>query len=155
MLAGIYRCVTKLYTREREREELLRVYVSRTLLQRNFELIHGVQLVHMANNVLHFAFAMDFPRDVFERIHDFGVDPLVHVLNDFIVMVVMRVHIQGLLGLCGEFFLSLGDGDNIAFVFVFEGVGRFGFSIGKTFNHPDLVAENILDGDESEDDEYA
>ena len=109
----------------------------------------------MANDVLHFAFAMDFPRDVFERIHDFGVDPLVHVLNDFIVMVVMRVHIQGLLGLCGEFFLSLGDGDNIAFVFVFEGVGRFGFSIGKTFNHPDLVAENILDGDESEDDEYA
>ena len=113
----------------------------------------------MTNDVLHFPFAMDFPRDVFERIHDFGVDPLVHVLNDFIVMIVMRVHIQGLLGLCGEFFLSLGDGDNIAFVFVFEGVGAaaafFGIPVGKTFNHPDLVAENILDGDESEDDEYA
>jgi hypothetical protein len=143
------------------REELFRVYVSRTLLQRNFELIHGVQLIHMANDVLHFPFAMDFSRDVFERIHDFGVDPLVHILDDFIVMVVMRVHIQGLLGLCCEFFLSLGDGDNVAVVIVFEGVGAaaaaafFRVSVGETFNHPELVAENILDGDESEDDEYA
>lgn len=113
----------------------------------------------MANDVLHFPFAMDFSRDVFERIHDFGVDPLVHILDDFIVMVVMRVHIQRFLGLCCEFFLSLGNRDNIAFVFVFEGVGAaaafFGIPVGKTFNHPDLVAENILDGDESEDDEYA
>ena len=79
--------------RERNYEELLRVYVSRAIFQRKLELIHGVELVHMANDILHFAFAVDFPRDVLERIDDFGVDPLVHILNDFIVMIVMRVHI--------------------------------------------------------------
>ena len=47
----------------------------------------------MSDDVLHFAFAVHFSRDVLERIDDFGVDPLVHVLDDFIVMVVMRVHI--------------------------------------------------------------
>jgi len=70
-------------------------------------------------------------------------------------MVVMRVHIQGLLGLRCELFLSLGDGDDIAVIFVFKGVGRFGFPVRETFNHPELVTENILDGDESEDQEYA
>lgn len=65
------------------------INIPRTLLQRDLELIHRVQLVHMPNDVLHFAFAVDFPRDILERIHDFGVDPLVHILNDFIVMIVM------------------------------------------------------------------
>lgn len=68
---------------------LLRVYVSRTLLQRDFEFIHRIQFVHVPNDVFHFSFAMNFPRDVFERIHDFGIHPLVHILDDFIVMVVM------------------------------------------------------------------
>ena len=102
---------------------------------------------------------MDFPRDVLERIHDFSVDPLVHIFDDFVVMVVMRVHIQGLLRLRGELFLALGDSDDVAVVFVFEGVGAaaafFGVSVRETFDHPDLVAENILDGDECEDEEYA
>ncbi len=79
--------------RERNYEELLRVNVSRAIFQRKLELIHGVELVHMTNDVLHFAFAMDFPRDVFERIDDFSVDPLVHIFDDFIVMIIMRVHI--------------------------------------------------------------
>ena len=113
----------------------------------------------MPNDVFHFAFAMDFPRDVLERIHDLRIHPLVHILDDFIVMVVMRVHIQGLLGLRGEFFLSLGDGDDVAFVLVLKRVGAASallrVSVGETFNHPDLVAENILDGDECEDHEYA
>ena len=113
----------------------------------------------MPNDVFHFAFAVDFPRDVFERIHDFGVDPLVHILDDFVVMGVMRVHIQRLLRLCCKLFLALGDGDDIAVIFVFEGVATaaalFRVSIGKTFNHSELVTENILDGDESEDEEYA
>ena len=131
--------------------------IPRTLLQRNFELIHRVQLVHMTNDVLHFAFAVDFPRDVLERIDDFGVDPLVHILDDFIVMVVMRVHVQGFLGLRSELFLALGDRDNIAVVFVFEGiiVVFFCVSIGETFDHTDLITKNILDGDESENEEYA
>ena len=106
----------------RTSEELRGIDIPRTLFQRNFELIHGVQLVHMPNDILHFAFAVDFPRDVLERIHDFGVDPLVHILNDFIVMGVMRVHIQRLVSLRGELFLALGDCDDIAFIFVFEGV---------------------------------
>ena len=59
------------------------------------------------------------------------------------------------MGLRCDLFLALGDGDNVAVVFVFEGVIRFGFSIGETFNHADMVTENILDGDESEDEEYA
>ena len=141
--------------RVRNYEELLCVYVSCAILQRKLELIHGVQLIHVSNDVLHFAFAMDFPRDVFERIDDFGVDPLVHILDDFIVMVVMRVHIQGLLGLRGEFFLAFRDGDNVAFVLVFEWFIRFGFSIGQSLYHPDLITENILDGDERENEEYA
>ncbi len=100
---------------------------------------------------------MDFSRDVLERIDDFGVDPLVHIFDDFIVMIIMRIHIQGLLGLGGEFFLALGDGDNVAVILVLEGFGAafFGVSIGETFNHPDLITENILDGDESKDKEYA
>ncbi len=69
------------------------INIPRTLLQRHPEFIHCVQFIHMPDDVLHFAFAVDFPRDVLERIHDFGVDPLVHILNDFIVMGVMRVHI--------------------------------------------------------------
>jgi len=111
----------------------------------------------MPNDVLHFAFAVDFPRDVLERIHDFGVDPLVHILDDFIVMVVMRVHIQGLLGLRRELFLALGDGDNIAVVIVFEGIGVafIVFPVRETFDHPELIAENILNSYESEDQEYA
>lgn len=111
----------------------------------------------MPNDVFHFAFAVDFPRDVFERIHDFGVDPLVHIFDDFIVMVVMRVHIQGLLGLRRELFLALGDGDDIAVIFVFEGVGVAfaGFPVRETFNHSELITENILDGNESENEEYA
>jgi len=98
---------------------------------------------------------VDFPRDVLERIHDFGVDPLVHILNDFVIMVVMRVHIQRLMCLRGQLFLTLGDGDDVAVIFVFKGVGRFGFPVRETFNHPELVTENILDGDESENEEYA
>ena len=141
--------------RVRNYEELLRVYVSRTIFQRKLEFVHGVQLIHVSNDVLHFAFAMDFPRDVLERIHDLRIHPLVHILDDFIVMIVMRVHIQGLLGLRSEFFLSLGDGDDVAFVLVLKRVGAAAallrVSVGETFNHPDLVAENILDGDESED----
>ena len=94
----------------------------------------------MPNDVFHFSFAMNFPRDIFERIHDFGIHPLVHILDDFIVMVVMRVHVQGLLGLRSELFLALGDGDDVAVVFVFEGVGAaaalFGIPIGETFDHP-------------------
>lgn len=114
----------------------------------------------MSNDVLHFAFAMDFPRDVLERIHYFGIHPLVHIFDDFIVMVVMRVHIQGLLGLCGEFFLALGDGDDVAFIFVVEGVATaaaalFGIPGRKTFDHPELITEDILDGDERENEEYA
>jgi hypothetical protein len=109
----------------------------------------------MPNDVFHFAFAVDFPRDILERIHDFGVDPRVHILNDFIVMVVMRVHIQRFLRFRGEFFLALGDRDDIAVIFVFKGVRRFGFPVRETFNHPELVTENILDGDESENEEYA
>ena len=111
----------------------------------------------MPDDVFHFSFAVDFPRDTFERIHDFGVDPLVHIIDDFIVMVVMRVHIQRLLGLRGELFLALGDRYDIAFIFVFEGVrvAFVGFSGSETFNHPELVTEDILDGDESEDKEYA
>jgi len=109
----------------------------------------------MSDDVLHFPFTMHFSRDVLERIDDFGIDPFIHVLDDFIVMVVMRVHIQRFLGFCGMFFLSLGNGDNIAVVLVFEGVGRFGFSIGKSFDHTDMVTKNILDCDEREDQEYA
>ena len=113
----------------------------------------------MPDDILHFAFAVDFPRDILERCHDFGVDPLVHILNDFIVMIVMRVHIQGLLGLRGEFFLALGDGDDVAVVFVVErfasATALFGISVRETFNHPELITENILDGDESENEEYA
>ena len=112
----------------------------------------------MTNDVLHFAFAMDFPRDVFERIHDLSVDPLVHILDDFIVVVVMRVHIQRLLRLRCELFLALGDGDDVTVVIVFEWIGvapLFGVSVGKTFDHPELITENILDGYESEDNEYA
>lgn len=145
--------------RERNYEELLRVYVSRTIFQRKLELIHGVELVHMANDVLHFAFAMDFPRDIFERIHDFSVDPLVHIFDDFIVVIVMRVHIQRFLRLRCELFLALGDGDDVAVILVFEWVGAaaafFGVSVRETFYHPDLIAENILDADEREDEEYA
>jgi hypothetical protein len=129
--------------------------IPRTLLQRHLEFIHRIQFVHMPDDVLHFPFAVDFPRDAFERIHDFGVDPRVHILDDFIVMVVMRIHIQGLLGLRCELFLALGDGDDVAVIFVFEGVVRFGFPVRETFNHPELIAENILDGDESENEEYA
>ena len=78
----------------RARNDFLRgIDIPRTILQRQLELIHGVQLVHMTDDVLHFPFAVHFSRDVLERIDDFGVDPLVHVLDDFIVMVVMRVHI--------------------------------------------------------------
>jgi hypothetical protein len=109
----------------------------------------------MSDDVLHFPFAVHFPRDVLERIDDLRIDPLVHIFDDFVVMVVMRVHIQGFLGFCGMFFLALGDGDDVAVILVFEGVGRFGFSIGKTFDHADMVAENILDGDERENEEYA
>ena len=54
-----------------------------------------------------------------------------------------------------DLFLALGDGDDVAVVFVVERVIRFGFSIGETFNHTDMVTENILDGDEREDEEYA
>lgn len=132
--------------------------IPRTLLQRDLEFIHRVQLVHMPNDVLHFAFAVDFPRDVLERIHDFGVDPRVHILNDFIVMGVMRVHIQRLVRFRGQLFLALGDGDNVAFIFVFKGVGVaafVGFPVRETFNHPELITKNILDGDESENEEYA
>ena len=75
--------------RERNYEELLRVYVSRTIFQRKLEFVHGVQLIHVSNDVLHFAFAMDFPRDVFERIHDLRIHPLVHIFDDFVVMIVM------------------------------------------------------------------
>ncbi len=141
--------------RERNYEELLRVNIPRAILQRKLELIHGVELVHVANDILHFAFAMDFPRDVFERIHDLRIHPLIHIFDDFVVVVVMRVHIQGFLRLRGELFLALGDGDDVAVILVFEGVVRFGFSIGETFDHPDLITENILDGDEREDKEYA
>lgn len=141
--------------RERNYEELLRVYVSCAIFQCKLELIHGVELVHMTNDILHFAFAVHFPRDVFERIHDLRIDPLVHIFDDFIVVIVMRVHIQGFLRLRCELFLALGDGDDVAVVIVFEGVGRFGFSIGETFNHPDLITENILDADERENEEYA
>jgi hypothetical protein len=49
----------------------------------------------------------------------------------------------------------LGGHDDVAFIFVFEGVGRFGFPVRETFNHPELISENILDGDESENEEYA
>jgi|LauGreDrversion4_2_1035121.scaffolds.fasta_scaffold129075_2 hypothetical protein len=75
------------------------INIPRAIFQCKLELIHRVQLVHVANDVFHFAFAMDFSRDVLERIHDLRIHPLVHIFDDFIVMVVMRVHIQGLLGL--------------------------------------------------------
>lgn len=131
--------------------------IPRTLLQRNFEFIHRIQFVHMPDDVFHLSFAVDFPRDAFERIHDFGVDPRVHILNDFIVMGVMRVHIQRLVRFCGQLFLALGDGDDVAFIFVFKGVGIafIGFPVRETFNHPELITKNILDGDESENEEYA
>lgn len=77
----------------------LRVNIPRTLLKRQLELVHRVQLVHVPNDVLHFPFAVHFSRDILERIDDFGVDPLIHILNDFVVMSVMRVHIQRFLGL--------------------------------------------------------
>ena len=143
--------------RERNYEELLRVYVSRAIFQRKLELIHGVELVHVANDILHFAFAMDFPRDVFERIHDLRIHPLVHIFDDFVVVIVMRVHIQRLLRFRGELFLALGDGDDVAVIFVFEGVSAtfVVFSGSETFNHPELVTENILDGHERENEEYA
>lgn len=144
-------CATTFY------EELLRVDIPRTIFQRKLELIHGVELVHMTNDVLHFAFAMDFPRDVFERIHDLRIHPLVHIFDDFVVVIVMRVHIQGFLRFRGELFLALGDRYDIAFIFVFEGVGAtfVVFSGSETFNHPELVTENILDGHERENEEYA
>jgi hypothetical protein len=53
----------------------------------------------MPYDVLHFPFTVHFSRDVLERIDDFGIDPFIHVLDDFVVMSVMRVHIQGFLGL--------------------------------------------------------
>jgi hypothetical protein len=113
----------------------------------------------MPNDIFHLSFTVDFPRDILERIHDFGVDPRVHILNDFIVMIVMRIHIQRLLCLRGEFFLALGDGDDVAVVFVVERVASatalFGISVRETFNHPELITEYILDGDESENEEYA
>ena len=139
----------------RTSEESRGIDIPRTLLQRHLEFIHRVQFVHMPDDIFHLSFAVDFPRDAFERIHDFGVDPLVHIIDYFIVVVVMRVHIQGLLGLRCELFLALGDGDDVAFVFVFKGVVRFGFPVRKTFNHPELITENILDSDESENEEYA
>ena len=129
--------------------------IPRTLLQRHLEFIHRIQFVHMPDDVFHLSFAVDFSRDAFERIDDFGVDPLVHIIDDFIVMGVMRVHIQRLVCLGRELFLALGDGDDVAFVFVFEGVVRFGFPVRETFNHTELITENILDGDESENEEYA
>ena len=112
--------------------------IPRTLLQRHLEFIHRVQFVHMPDDIFHFSFPVDFPRDAFERIHDFGVDPRVHILNDFIVMVVMRIHIQGLLGLRGELFLALGDCDNIAIVIIFKRVAAalFRIPVGETFDHP-------------------
>jgi hypothetical protein len=111
----------------------------------------------MPDDILHLAFAVNFPRDIFERIHDFGIHPLVHILDDFIVMVVMRVHIQGLLGLGCELFLALSNGNDIAVIVIIErfAAALFGISVRETFNHPELVTKNILDGDESEDDEYA
>ena len=145
-------------SRGRATPSLRGIDIPRTLLQRHLEFIHRVQFVHMPNDIFHFSFPVDFPRDAFERIDDFGVDPRVHILNDFIVMVVMRIHIQGLLGLRGELFLALGDGDDVAFIFVFKGVrvaAFIGFPVRETFNHPELIAENILDGDESENEEYA
>ena len=131
--------------------------IPRTLLQREFEFIHRVQFIHMPDDVLHFAFAVDFPRDVLERIHDFGIDPLVHIINDFVVMGVMRVHIQRLVRLRGQLFLAFGDSDDVAVIFVFKrvGIAFIGFPVRETFNHPELITENILDGDESEDQEYA
>jgi len=134
--------------------------IPRTLLQRHLEFIHCVQLIHMPDDILHLAFAVNFPRDIFERIHDFGVDPLVHILDDFIVMIVMRVHIQRLLSLGCELFLTFGDGDDIAVIFIIErfasaAAALFGISVRETFNHPELITEYILDGDECEDDEYA
>ena len=133
------------------------VYIPRAILKRKLELVHGVQLVHMPNDVFHFAFAMDFPRDVLERIHDLRIHPLVHILDDFIVMIVMRVHIQRLVRFRGQLFLALGDGDDIAVIFVFKGVSIafIGVPVRETFNHPELITENILDGDESENEEYA
>ena len=111
----------------------------------------------MTNDVFHFPFAVHFSRDVLERIDDFGIDPLIHILNDFVVMIVMRVHIQGLLGFCGMFFLALGDRDDVAVILVFKWIGVvfFRISIGETFDHPDMITENILDGDEREDEKYA
>jgi hypothetical protein len=115
----------------------------------------------MPDDVFHLPFAVDLSRDAFERIHNLRIHPLVHILDDFVIMIIMRVHIQGLLGLRREFFLALGDGDNIAVVFVFERIGAaaaaafLGIPVGKTFNHPDMITENILDADEREDKEYA
>ncbi len=71
----------------------LRVDIPCALLQRELEFVHGVQLIHVSNDILHFAFAMDFPRDVFERIHDLRIHPFVHIFDDFVVMIVMRIHI--------------------------------------------------------------
>lgn len=61
------------------------------------------------------------------------------------------------MSLRGELFLALGDGDDVAFIFVFEGVciAFIGFPVRETLNHPELITENILDGDESENEEYA
>ena len=144
----------------RVRNDFLRgIYIPRTLLQREFEFIHRIQFVHVPNDIFHFSFAMNFLRDVFERIHDLRIHPLVHILDDFVIMVVMRVHIQRLLGLGCEFFLALCNRDNIAIVIVFKRVAAapalFGIPVGKTFDHPELVTENILDGDECENEEYA
>lgn len=72
---------------------LFRVNIPRTLFQRKLEFIHGVQLIHVSDDIFHFAFAMNFPRDVFERCHDFRIHPLVHIFDDFVVMIVMRVHV--------------------------------------------------------------
>jgi len=111
----------------------------------------------MPNDVLHFAFPVDFPRDVLERIHDLRIDPLIHILDDFVIMVVMRIHIQGLLGLRGKFFLALGDGDDVAVIFVFKRIGRAFFRVTgrETFDHTNMITENILDGDKRHDDKYA
>jgi len=111
----------------------------------------------MPDDVFHLPFAVDFSRDAFERIHNLRIHPLVHILDDFVIMIIMRVHIQGLLGLRREFFLALGDGDNIAVVFVFERIGGtlLGITVSETFNHSDMITENILDYDQCDDDKDA
>ena len=111
----------------------------------------------MPDDVFHLPFAVDLSRDAFERIHNLRIDPLVHIIDDFVIMIIMRVHIQGLLRLRRELFLALGDGDNIAVVFVFERVGGtlLGIPVAETFNHPDMITENILDCDQCDDDKYS